>query len=123
MHSTIQTDPVSLLRFARLHLGRRDFLKLAAGSALGLAMTGTRPAQCASSHRVALGLDAHAMRWKARQLIDYAAEQRLDAVLFNGLQYFESLDTPYLKRLRDTARSHNMRIYVGAGSISEHDAW
>jgi sugar phosphate isomerase/epimerase len=104
-------------------LHRRDFLRLAASAAIGLAATKTLRAQSAGAPRVPLGLDGHslrAMRWKAPQLIDYAAEQKLDAVLFNGFNYFESLDSAYLKRLKETARSHNMRIYVGAGSICEN---
>jgi sugar phosphate isomerase/epimerase len=58
--------------------------------------------------------------YRASQLIDYAAEQKLDAVLLNNLNYFESLDTKRLKRLKETANSHGMRIYVGIGSISEN---
>lgn len=102
---------------------RRDFLKLATGSALGLAATGILHAQSAATLPVPLGLDAHslrAMRWKACQLIDYAAEKKLDAVLLNSLNYFESRDTTYLQRLKETANSHGMQIYVGAGGISEN---
>ncbi len=102
---------------------RRDFLKLAAGAAMGLALPGTLRAQSADATRVPLGLDAHslrAMRWKAPRLIDHAAEQKLDAVLLNSLNYFESLETTYLRQLKETAGSHNMRIYIGAGGISEN---
>jgi len=122
MNSNMETNPVSLNPFIATPLHRRDFLRLAANSAIGLAATGTLRAQSAAAPRVALGLDAHslrAMRWKAGQLIEYTARQKLDAVLLNSLNYFESLDTAHLKRLKETANSQGMRIYVGAGGISE----
>ena len=123
MNSNMETNPVSLNPFVATPLHRRDFLRRAAGSALGLAAMGTLRAQSAGAPRVPLGLDAHslrAMRWKAPQFIDYAAEQKLDAVLLNNLNYFKSLDTAHLERLKETAHSHGMRIYVGAGGISEN---
>ncbi len=119
MTPSIQTNAVS----ATPNLRRRDFLKMAAGSALGLTAVGTLGAQSTSAPLVPLGLDAHAMRamrWKAPQLIDYAAQQKLDAVQLNSLNYFESLDATYLTRLKETAHSHNMRLYVSAGSISKN---
>lgn len=123
MNATVETDLESLTCFMATSLHRRDFLSFAARSTLGLAATGTLRAQSTGAPRVPLGLDAHslrAMRWKAPQLIDYAAEQKLDAVLFNSLNYFESLDTAHLKRLKEIAASHGMRIYVGVGSVSEN---
>lgn len=67
-------------------------------------------------------------RWKAAQLIEFAAEQKLDAVLFNGLQYFESLETGYLKKLKLLADQHGLKIYTGAGGIAKNgkqfkDTW
>jgi len=123
MNSNMETNLVSRNPFMAPPLHRRDFLRLAARSALGLAATGTLRAQSAGAPQVPLGLDAHslrAMRWKAGQLIDYAAEQKLDAVLLNSLNYFESLETAHLKHLKEIAHSHGMRIYVGAGGISEN---
>ena len=43
------------------------------------------------------------MRWKATQLIDYAAELNADALLLNGPQYFKSLDNAYLESLKKKA--------------------
>ena len=62
------------------------------------------------------------MKWKATQLIEFAAERRLDAVLLNSLNYFESLEESHLLRLKDLASRHEMRIYVGAGGICENAA-
>jgi sugar phosphate isomerase/epimerase len=119
----METNLVSLNPFIAIPLHRRDFLRTAARSILGLAATGVLRAQSAGTIQVPLGLDAHSlrgMRWKASQLIDYAGNQKLDAVLLNNLNYFESLDTKYLKRLKEKANSHRVRIYVGAGGISEN---
>ena len=123
MNAHLGAHFVSLNPNMKFPLRRRDFLTVAAKSAIGLAAAGTLRAQAAGAPRVPLGLDAHslrAMRWKAGQLIEYAAGQKLDAVLLNSLNYFESLDTTHLKRLKNKANSHGMRIYVGAGSISEN---
>ena len=68
-----------------------------------------------------LGLDAHSvrgMKWSALPLIEYAAEQKLDAVLLNGLHYFESLDDAHLRKVRALADGKGVRIRIGAGGIS-----
>ena len=123
MNSNMETNVILLNPLIAVPSRRRDFLRMAARSAIGLVAAGTLRARTAGVPRVPLGLDAHslrAMRWKAPRLIDYAAEQKLDAVLLNSLNTFESLDTTRLKRLKETAHSHGMRIYIGAGSISEN---
>lgn len=108
-------------------LPRRDFLGMMAGTAAIAAsavFAGESPdADSPLPARVPLGLDGHsmrAMRWKAPQFIDFAAEQKLDAVLINNLPLFESLEEPYLRGLKETADRHGLRIYMGAGSICEN---
>jgi 3-oxoisoapionate decarboxylase len=74
------------------------------------------------SPKIMLGLDAHAvraMKWSAIPLINYAAEQKLDAVLLNSLQYFESLDDAYLTQVKSLADSKAVAIRIGAGGISK----
>ena len=118
----MKTNSVLLNRAMPSSLRRRDFLRLAAGSAVGLVATGTLHAQSDNTDRVPLGLDAHSLRgmkWKAPQLIEYAAEQKLDAVLLNNLNLFESRKTAHLKRLKKTADAHGLRLYLSAGSVSE----
>jgi sugar phosphate isomerase/epimerase len=108
-------------------LPRREFLSIVAGAA-AMAATGARaaePPKAASidSIRVPLGLDGHSMRamkWKAPQFIEFAAEQKLDAVLINNLPLFESREESYLRGLKDKADRHGLRIYMGAGSICEN---
>jgi hypothetical protein len=78
MNTYLGTNLVSLDPFVASPLQRRDFLRLASMSAIGLAATGTLGAQSADVPRVPLGLDAHslrAMRWKAPQLIDKVHQQ------------------------------------------------
>ena len=92
MNSSMETNLVSLNPFIAIPLHRRDFLRMAASSAIGLVATGTLRAQSTGVPRVPLGLDAHSlrgMRWKAPRLIDYATEHKLDAVLLNNLNTFE----------------------------------
>jgi sugar phosphate isomerase/epimerase len=72
--------------------------------------------------KIMLGLDGHSvrgMKWKAPELINYAAEQGLDAVLFNGFQYFDSLDPAHLRKVKALADSKGVRIRIGAGGISK----
>ncbi len=105
------------------NISRRTALKnisLAVVARAGL----PRFAQGASlaSPKIMLGLDAHSvrgMKWSAMPLIEYAAEQRLDAVLLNGLQYFESLEDTHLMKVKALADSKGVRIRIGAGGISK----
>ena len=114
---------------------RRQFLAATAVAAVSATcqspMSG---ANDSTDKRIPLGLDGHSMRgmrfkgWKATQLIEFAAEQNLDAVLFNGLHYFESIETNHLKKLKDLADRHEMRIYIGGGAIAKNgkqfkDTW
>jgi len=72
--------------------------------------------------KVPLGLCNHslrAMNLNAQQLIEYAIEHKLDSVLFNTLEVFESFDEAHLSGLRDLAKANGISIYVGVGGISE----
>lgn len=119
---------------------RRQFLANAtAGGVSAVALptkflTSAFGADGRSGKRIPLGLDGHSMRgmrhkgWKATELIEFAAEQRLDAVLFNGLHYFESLETSHLKKLKDLADRNELKLYCGAGGIAKNgkqfkDTW
>jgi len=103
-------------------LPRRQFISTVATVTAGVLAAGRLQGQSASSSRVALGIDAHAlraMRWKAPQVIEYASGQKVDSVLFNNLASFESLDLADLRRLRETAEGHGLRIYLGVGGAAE----
>jgi sugar phosphate isomerase/epimerase len=107
-------------------MNRREFTKVAGMSALAMQIipvTGSAlyPGNdAAGPSRVPLGLCNHSlrgMRLKAKGLIDYAIQQKLDSVLFNTLSTFESLEADHLKAMKNLAKANNISIYVGAGSI------
>jgi len=87
--------------------------------------TGTamqNPNAPAGSSKVPLGLCNHSLRGKrmnAKELIGYAIEHRLDSVQFNTLGVFESLEANHLAELKSLAKTKNISIFVGAGSISQ----
>ena len=106
---------------------RRQFLAATSACAAAVApVSALLAANDTSAKQIPIGLDGHSMRsmrfknWKATQLIEFAAEQKLDAVLFNGLPYFESLETGHLKKLKMLADQHGLRIYTGAGGIAKN---
>ncbi len=105
------------------NFGRRDFLKLTAGFAGSLATGNALFAQSDDLSAMPLGLVDHAMRgmrWNTEQLIEYAASLKLDTILFNTINRFESLEKSYLTGLKNKAATHGMRIYFGIGSVSEN---
>jgi sugar phosphate isomerase/epimerase len=100
-------------------------MKIAAGFTASMAIGNGLSAAKADLRSIQLGLDGHSMRgmrWKAGPLIDYAASLKLDAVLLNGLQYFESIDEKHLKDLRNQADSQGIRIYIGVGGVSRNSS-
>ncbi|QEG36369.1 sugar phosphate isomerase/epimerase family protein [Bythopirellula goksoeyrii] len=105
---------------------RRDFLyRTTALLAATVIPSRFLAANSGKTLRVPLGLDGYSLRgmkWKATSLIKFAAEQKLDAVLLNGLNYFKSLEDSHLLSLKELANKANMRIYVGAGGICERSA-
>jgi sugar phosphate isomerase/epimerase len=67
-----------------------------------------------------LGFDNYAIRslgWKARQLLDHAAQQRCDALLFSDLDVFEDRSDAALHELRARAVDQGIELYAGTLSI------
>ena len=107
---------------------RRDFTKLAGLGALSfqafptlasIEIIGNKQSELA---KIPLGLCNHSLRslqFNAQQLIEYSIAQKLDSVLFNTFQPFNNLEPEYLSGLSKTAKSNDISIYIGAGSISE----
>lgn len=99
---------------------RRAFLKnttLAATalSALALAKSST------GKPKPLFGFDNFSIRslgWKADQLLDYAADQNVTAILFSDLDVYESHDPPYLKDLAQKAADLGINIFAGTGGIT-----
>ncbi len=96
---------------------RRTFLQTAAGCA------GCAPAvsgNTATVGGVRLGFDSYslrAFRWKASELLDYAAAQRLDTVQFSDLTDYESLQPAYLRKVKEHAERLGIVIDGGLGCI------
>ena len=95
---------------------RRAFLQTAAGSA---AAAGA-PAQDRPVVPIRLGFDTYsirAFRWKAIQLLDYAAGLKLDTIQISSLGDYESLEPAYLAGVRDHASKLGIAIDGGTGCI------
>lgn len=69
---------------------------------------------------VKLGFDTYSLRdfkWKASQLIDFAAGQKLDTIQISSLDDYESLEPAYLRKIKDQAARANISIDGGMGCI------
>ena len=74
----------------------------------------------AAPRKLKLGFDNFSIRdlkWKAPQLIDYAASQKVEILLMSDLDVYESLEPEYLKRIRARADEAGIQLHVGTGSI------
>lgn len=104
--------------------GRREFLQtaLAVAGATWLvgSRLGSRAAESRTRPRLKLGFDNFAVRamgWKAPQLLDYAAQLKLDSLFISDLDAFESHDSAHLRELRARARDLGLELYLGTWSI------
>lgn len=92
---------------------RRTFLQ-SAGVA-GAAVAGP-----AAVDGIKLGFDSYSIgwwRWKAIQLLDYAAGLKLDTIQLSSLNDYESLEPAYLQRVKDHAARLSIEIDAGTGCI------
>ncbi len=81
---------------------------------LSLGQEGDKPG------RVPLGFDNFSIRahgWKAKRLIEFAAEQKLDSILFSDLDVYENHDAKYLLSLKQQADDAGIVIHCGTGGI------
>jgi sugar phosphate isomerase/epimerase len=85
-----------------------------------LTTTGAAAAFSASGGGIRLGFDSYslrAFRWKAIELLDYAASQKLDTIQFSDLADYESLEPAYLQKVKDHAARLGIVIDSGLGCI------
>ncbi len=104
-------------------LTRREFI--AASSATLLTAASYLPAADAPA-KIKLGFDNFSVRgnkWNARQLLDYAASLKMDTILLSDLDVYESLDEPYLKKIKEQADRLGIVIYAGTGSVCPTAKW
>src|SRR5260370_6164187 len=69
---------------------------------------------------IRLGFDTYSIRafkWKAIQLLDYAAGLKLDTIQFSSLEDYASLDQVYLASVKDRAAKLGIAIDGGMGCI------
>ena len=95
-------------------MNRRTFLSTSLGAA---AATAAAPAAAAP---ILLGFDTYSLtrlKWKAIQLLDFAAAQKLDTIQFSGPDYYESLEPAYLQKVKDHAARLGIVVESGANSI------
>jgi sugar phosphate isomerase/epimerase len=92
---------------------RRSFLKIIPGAAaMAAAEEGAAP--------IKLGFDTYslrAFRWKASQLLTYAAGLKLDTIQISSLGDYESLDPAYLQQVKDQADRLHIQVDGGTGCI------
>lgn len=98
---------------------RRTFLQSLPAAAMAAS------AAPAADSPVKLGFDTYSLRafkWKAPQLLDYAASQKLDTIQISSLDDFESRDTAYLQKIKDQAARLHIAIDGGTGCICPSSA-
>jgi sugar phosphate isomerase/epimerase len=103
---------------------RRTFIKTVAATGAGLALAQSAPAPAAEEMKPArktrLGFDNYsvrAMKWKAGELIRYAASLKLDSLFLTDLDVYESFEESYLRDLKKQADDNGLVIYAGSWSI------
>ncbi len=105
-------------------VNRRSFLTAMAAAGGVMALQSATSIQAAEKVKLqkplALGFDnfsIRALKWKAPQLLEYAAKQKCDTVLFSDLGVYESLDEGYLKTIKAKGDELGIAIQAGTGSI------
>lgn len=94
-------------------MNRRTFVQALGGAAAAAATA--RPAR-----GLRLGFDTYSVRafgWKDMQLIDYAAQLKLDTVQLSSLDNYSSLDAEHLKQVRAHAEKQGIQIDTGIGCV------
>src|SRR6185437_14465994 len=95
---------------------RRTFLQTASGLPVIASLAAAPPPQ----RSIPLGFDTYslrAFRWKAPQLLEYASSQKLDTIQISSLGDYDSLEPPYLAKIRDKAHGLGIHIDAGIGCI------
>ncbi|MGY8687686.1 MAG: twin-arginine translocation signal domain-containing protein, partial [Verrucomicrobiales bacterium] len=97
-------------------MNRRKFLSTA--TAAGAALAASPMAQAADKQPLKLGFDNFSIRafgWKAPQVLDYAATQKVDTILFSDLDVYENHTDTYLKEIKAKADGLGIEIQAGTG--------
>ena len=98
---------------------RRFFTNLGITSIL-FSGASTIKAKLKANKNLLLGFDnfsIRALEWKASKLLDYASNQKLDAILLSDLDVYDSHDNGYLRELGEEAKTQKIIIHAGTGGI------
>jgi len=101
-------------------LPRRQFLKTAAAVTAGSFAAAKIGNAADEAKKLKLGFDNFSIRafgWKAPKLLEFAAEKKVDTILFSDLDVFESFDDGYLKDVRKKADDLGIEVQAGTGGI------
>ena len=101
---------------------RRTFLKTALAN-----LAAANFARSQSPVGIRLGFDSYSLRawkWKAHQFIDFAEKLKLDSIQFSSLNDYESFDSTYLQKVKETAVRAGLTLDGGIGCIcSSSKGW
>jgi len=103
-----------------LSTSRRAFLQTAALAGTALAAGLPADAQPAPRRNLKLGFDNYSVRamgWKAPQLLDYAAAQKVDVLLMSDLDVYDNFTDAHLKEIKARADTLGVQIHAGSWSI------
>jgi sugar phosphate isomerase/epimerase len=96
---------------------RRTLLRTMTGALMSASMTDADAA--AQMQPVKLGVDTYSLRafkWNVSQMLDFAESHKLDAIQAS-LVDFESLESPYLRGLKEKAERLGIQLEPGFGCI------
>ena len=101
---------------------RRAFLQNTSAAVFGapLAAASQSLPSTAPGRGIRLGIDSYsvrAFRWKAPQLLDFAAQLKIDAIQISSLPEYDSLEPAYLQKVKDQADRAGIKIEAGIGCI------
>lgn len=100
-------------------MNRRCFLQVATGAGVATMARSAVGEAAAPGEHVRLGFDTYSirgLRWKAPQVLNYAAGLKLDVLQITHGD-FESVEEPYLKKIKDQADRLGIAIEPGFGCI------
>jgi sugar phosphate isomerase/epimerase len=99
---------------------RRIFMKTAIAAAAAAPVAAGTAEETSPRIPLKLGFDNFSIRalgWKAGEVLDHAAKQKVDALLLSDLDVYENHSDGYLKDLGKRAKDLGISLYAGTGGI------
>jgi sugar phosphate isomerase/epimerase len=115
----------NIMETVNMQFNRRQFVQSLAVAGAGLALNGPettlgQPAGAPVRYNIKVGLDnfaVRAMKWKAPQLIEYAASLKTDSLFITDFGPFDNFEDNYLKEIKARAADKGLQIHLGSWSI------